>query len=54
MKALRHLIPTVLAVFALSAVGLAFDDVQTDYDKKADFSHYKTYSWMKVQTSNPL
>jgi len=33
---------------------LAFADVQTDYDKKADFSQYKSYSWVKVQTSNPL
>ena len=54
MKALRRILPAVLAVLAFSVAGRAFDDVHTDYDKKADFSHYKTYSWMKVQTSNPL
>jgi hypothetical protein len=29
-------------------------DVQRDYDKKANFSQYKTYEWGKVQTTNPL
>ena len=28
--------------------------VKTDYDRGADFSQYKTYSWEKVQTQNPL
>jgi hypothetical protein len=28
--------------------------VKTDYDRKADFSRYKTYSWQKVQTRDPL
>jgi len=30
------------------------DDVKTDFDKKADFSQYRTYEWGTVQTSNPL
>jgi hypothetical protein len=29
-------------------------DVRTDYDHHANFSQYKTYSWAKVETSNPL
>ena len=28
--------------------------VKTDYDRSADFSQYKTYSWEKVQSQNPL
>src|SRR5580698_5036012 len=28
--------------------------VKTDFDRSADFSRYKTYSWEKVHTQNPL
>jgi hypothetical protein len=28
--------------------------VKTDYDRSADFSQYKTYSWENVHTQNPL
>ena len=28
--------------------------VKTDYDRSAKFSQYKTYSWEKVQTQDPL
>ena len=28
--------------------------VKTDYDRNADFSKYKTYSWEDVHTENPL
>ncbi|WP_433970346.1 DUF4136 domain-containing protein [Tunturiibacter gelidiferens] len=28
--------------------------VNTDYDRAANFSQYKTYSWEKVQTPDPL
>ena len=28
--------------------------VKTDYDRSTDFSQYKTYSWEKVQTKDPL
>jgi hypothetical protein len=45
-----------------SLVGIAFllagasfaQQVKTDYDRGADFSQYKTYSWEKVNTQNPL
>ena len=30
------------------------EQVKTDYDRGADFSQYKTYSWEKVQTQDPL
>jgi len=44
----------------LIAVTIAFgfatlaQEVHTDYDKKATFEKYRTYSWGRVQTSNPL
>lgn len=42
-----------IAIAILSATaGLA--EVRTDYDRNADFSHYKTYSWNNVHTQNPL
>ncbi len=28
--------------------------MKTDYDRTTDFSQYKTYSWEKVQTQDPL
>lgn len=28
--------------------------VKTDYDRGADFDHYTTYSWARVQTQDPL
>jgi hypothetical protein len=39
---------------ALLAATASFAEVKTDYDRGADFSHYKTYSWEKVQTQDPL
>src|SRR5262249_15893015 len=42
-----------IAIVILSArVSLA--EVKTDYDRNADFGHYKTYSWGRVITQNPL
>jgi hypothetical protein len=57
MKFFRRLASPLLAVLIFSGIALAQlpdRDVQTDYDKKADFSQYHTYQWMKVQTTNPL
>jgi Domain of unknown function (DUF4136) len=48
------------AIFASAGIGLLFaalsfaQQVKTDYDRSADFSQYKTYSWEKVQTQDPL
>src|ERR1700676_5813790 len=47
-------------IFASVGVALLFasasfaQQVKTDYDRSADFSQYKTYSWEKVQTQDPL
>ena len=48
---------TILAsvgIAALFATASFAQQVKTDYDRSADFSQYKTYSWEKVQTQDPL
>ena len=47
----------ILGVTALGAVLSVTPlraEVKTDYDHKVTFSSYHTYSWHKVQTSDPL
>ena len=39
---------------AILAAAASPAEVKTDYDRTAEFSHYKTYSWGKVHTQNPL
>jgi hypothetical protein len=47
-------------IFAFAGIALLFatasfaQQVKTDYDRSATFSEYKTYSWEKVQTQDPL
>jgi len=49
-----------LKMFAPVGIALLFatasfaQQVKTDYDRGTDFSHYKTYSWEKVQTPDAL
>ena len=46
----RFLLPA-----AVGAICVAFAaDVNTDYDHKADFSRYHTYSWLGVHAGNSL
>jgi hypothetical protein len=53
MKLLTKVI--VLIGLALFLANASFaQQVKTDYDRAANFSQYKTYSWKKVQTSDPL
>jgi Domain of unknown function (DUF4136) len=47
----RMLLSMVIAILAATA---SLAEVKTDYDRNADFSRYKTYSWGKVHTQNPL
>ena len=51
-----HLRRTILTAtgFVLFAAGLFGQQIRTDYDRGADFARYKTYSWEKVQTQDPL
>jgi hypothetical protein len=46
-------ISAVLGIVLLASASFA-EQVKTDYDRGADFSQYKTYSWMKVQTPDQL
>src|ERR1700739_4432830 len=41
---------TLTAVFAAASLA----GVKTDYDRSANFSQYKTYSWQNVSTRDPL
>lgn len=45
---------TTAASALLVATAVFGQDMKTDYDRAADFSRYKTYSWEKVQTQDPL
>jgi len=53
MKLQRTIFASV-GIVLLSATALCAQQVQTDYDRGADFSRYKIYSWEKVQTQNSL
>jgi Domain of unknown function (DUF4136) len=52
MKIQRVLFATTGIVFLVGAMALA--DVKIDYDRSANFSQYKTYSWETVQAGDPL
>ena len=43
-----------VGIMLLCAAASFAQQVKTDYDRGADFSQYKTYSWEKVQTQDPL
>ena len=49
----RKAVLTSLVVFALAVTSLA-QQVKTDYDRDANFSKYKTFSFEKIQTQDPL
>jgi len=53
MKVLSRITASLGLTLALAAVSLA-QHVKTDYDHNADFGQFKTYSWEKVQTKDPL
>jgi hypothetical protein len=50
---MKHPIATSAALLSVSAC-LLFAGIHTDYDHKADFSRYHTYSWLGVQAGNSL
>jgi len=49
----RKTILTSLVALVLTAASLA-QQVKTDYDRDANFSKYKTFSFEKIQTEDPL
>jgi hypothetical protein len=53
MKYLSKMAASVGLTLVLAGALLA-QHVKTDYDHSANFGQYKTYSWEKVQTKDPL
>lgn len=53
MNAQRKILGS-FGIMLLAATSSFAQQVKTDYDRNADFSQYKTYSWEKVQTQDPL
>jgi hypothetical protein len=53
MNAQRTIFASVGAFLCLATASFA-QQVKTDYDRNTDFGQYKTYSWEKVQTKDPL
>jgi uncharacterized protein DUF4136 len=53
MKFQSKIAATVGFMLVLATVSFA-QDVKSDYDHSANFSQYKTFSWEKVQTKDPL
>lgn len=53
MRSLMRFFP-VVTILLLGMGLLRAQEVSTDYDHHANFDRYHTYSWMKVQTEDPL
>jgi len=51
---MQSILRRVLPIAAAMAVIAFAIDVNTDYDHKADFGKYHTYSWLNAKASNPL
>ena len=49
----HNLFVSLAMFFVLTAASFA-QQVKTDYDRSVNFDQYKTYSWQKVNTKNPL
>jgi hypothetical protein len=53
MKFLSKIAASIGLTLAFAAASFG-QHVKTDYDHSANFGQYKTYSWEKVQTKDPL
>jgi hypothetical protein len=53
MKIRKTLLLTLAMMMLASVVSVA-QQVKTDYDRNANFSQFKTYSWSNVKTRDPL
>ena len=51
---LQRAVFILMGTMLLFAGKLSAQQVKTDYDRSANFGLYKTYSWEKVQTKDPL
>lgn len=53
MKHVRMLF-ALIAMFCVCVGASVAQQVKTDYDRNVDFAQYKTFSWEKVKTQDPL
>ena len=53
MSSKRKIMPLIVIVISLATISFA-QVVRTDYDRNANFSQYKTFSFEKIQTRNQL
>jgi hypothetical protein len=51
---LQRIAAALIGMMFLFAGGAAAQQVKTDYDRGANFTQYKTYSWEHVKTKDPL
>src|SRR4029077_19801603 len=51
---LRKVVLVLMGMMLLVAGRSSAQDVKTDYDRNANFTQYKTYSWEQGQTPDPL
>ena len=49
-----HNLFVAIAMFIFVTTALSAQHVKTDYDRTINFDQYKTYSWEKVETQDPL
>jgi len=54
MKVQKQTIALSIAMILLASVVSVAQQVKTDYDRNANFTQYKTYSWSSVKTKDPL
>ena len=54
MPSLNHLARSAALASLLLALPVLAQKISTDYNHSTDFSQYHTYSWSRVQTSDPL
>ena len=50
----RFALVSLFAAGILSTVSMPAQQIRADYDRAVNFSRYKTYSWGKVHSENPL
>src|SRR5712672_3588876 len=51
---MQRVVFVLMGMMLLFAVKSSAQQVKTDHDHSANFGQYKTYSWEKVQTKDPL
>jgi hypothetical protein len=51
---IRNAVFTSIAMLFLFTVASFGEEVKTDYNHNANFGQYKTYSWAKVESRDPL